>query len=198
MVLHHFLRCRVIIGLLGGKGAGKSTVAAHLAWQYGAHIYALADELKELLRHTFLLSQEQLHGTQAQKEAVDVRWGLSPRQLMERQGDAIRHVYGDMFQIARVMKHIETQNARLAVISDIRYKHEADAIRHHGVLWRVHYAPGVRQWPGTHSSERDWPLLPVDLEIIPGANGHAELYAAVDDACVMSEIEKDYNESARY
>ncbi len=179
----------LIVGIVGGKGAGKNTAANHLAKVYGAAVYAIADELKELLRNVFKLSEAQLHGTQLEKETIDPRWGLSPRQLMERQGDALRLVYGDMFQIDRLLTQIVCNESRLAVISDIRYEHEAMRIQDQGLLWRLHYAPGLEQWSSIHSSEAQWQRPEVDLEIMPGRPGKEELHVAIDRACAMFEIE---------
>lgn len=178
----------MIIGLVGGKGAGKNTVAAYLSSRYGATTYSIANELKELLRHMFGLSQAQLHGTQLEKEAVDHRWGFSARELMECQGDALRHVYGDTFQVNRVLSQIAHDSPRVAVISDVRYAHEAVRVRLQGVLWRLRYAPGLHLWPSEHSSEQEWTKPDVDLEITPGAKGTLELEASVDQACKIFGI----------
>lgn len=186
-----------IIGLLGGKGVGKNTAAAYLARAYGAKLYALADELKELLRDVFKLSQEQLHGSQVVKETIDERWGLSPRQLMERQGDALRRVYGDMFQTDRLLVQIAADAPRLAVVCDVRYPHEALRIRSQGALWRLHYAPGLQQWPSSHSSEAYWLTQEVDVELTPFGKGVEHLHASLDEACNAYNLEKGHYESAR-
>lgn len=180
----------MIIGILGGKGAGKNTAAEYLVEHYGATSFAIANEMKEIIRNVFLLSNEQLHGTQAQKETADPRWGLSPRQMMERQGDALRRVYGDAFQVDRLLDTIITIQPRLAVISDIRYQHEATRIHLQGTLWRLHHAPGLRQWPVTHNSETEWMKPRVDLEITPGPGGVSELHDAIDQACRMFGIRR--------
>ncbi len=178
----------MIIGLMGGKGAGKDTIAAYLAKAYGARVYAIAGELKELLRIVFRLSEEQLHGSQDVKETVDPRWGLSPRQLMEVQGDALRRVYGDFFQVQRLLCQIAFDSPSLAVVSDVRYSHEAAKVRPRGVLWRIHPAPGLHRWSSSHSSEAEWMLPEVDLEITPAKEGLAELYSSIDEACHMAWI----------
>lgn len=173
----------MVIGLLGGKGSGKTTVAQYLASAYGARCYALADELKEIIRDVFELSEQQLHGTQEQKEAIDPRWGLSPRKLMERQGDALRRVYGDAFQTARLLAQIVQDGPHVAVISDVRYPHEIARVRLAGVIWRVRHAPGMKQWPSSHSSESYWARADVDAEIAPESIGIDALHAAVDKVC---------------
>lgn len=180
----------MIIGLLGGKGSGKNTAAAYLAQAYGATVYAIANELKELLRIVFDLSEDQLHGTQAQKETIDPRWGLSPRQMMERQGDALRRVYGNDFQIQRLLWQILAEAPNLAVISDVRYKHEASAVSSRGIVWRMHYAPSLYRWPSAHSSEAEWMFPSVDLEVHPVVPGISELHATIDEACEAFDIRR--------
>jgi hypothetical protein len=179
-----------VIGLLGGKGSGKTSAAAYLAETYGAKVYALADELKELVRHVFLFSQEQLHGSQEDKERLDPRWGFSSREVMERTGDALRLVYGDAFQTDRVLQQIKADAPDVAVISDVRYQHEAAQVRQAGgLLWRLRHAPGLKQWGSSHSSEAWWMNEMVDWELLPGF-GVDQLHFAIDLACGMFHVKR--------
>lgn len=178
-----------IVGIRGGKGAGKDTAARYLVEKYGARQYASADDLKTLAAAVYGLRPEQLHGTQAAKEAVDPRTGLSGRQAMTRLGRAVRRVFGRTFWIDRVIARILTESPELAVISDVRFLHEADRIREvSGDLWRLHYAPGLHPGAVTEESEAEWMLGDVDLEITPGPGGVAELYPLLDRACEQFDI----------
>ena len=173
-----------ILAILGGKGAGKSTAAQYLAEKLDAKAYALADPLKETLCIELGLSQEQLHGTQAQKDAVDPRYGLSPRQLMERQGDGLRAIFGEDCLVDYTLDAIYRDMPPLAIVSDVRRTNEVEALRCDGaLLWRLHYAPAMVCGPGTHISEAEWMKPEVDLEIVPGVQGLTELFAALDEAC---------------
>ncbi len=186
----------IIIGILGGKGAGKSTLARYLGDSYGATQYAIADKLKRLVKKTFDLSDKQLWGSQASKEAVDPRYGITPRTMMERQGDALREEYGIHFQIQDLLYTIAHDAPEIAVISDVRYKDEADYIKLHGckrygtrtpLLWRIHRARGLRTWKSEHATEADWQQIPVDAELHPTAE-LSDLMRCADDAARMLDI----------
>ena len=63
----------MMIGLVGQKMSGKDTVADHLFRPYSFSRYAFADKLKAVAMDLWDLSHEQVHGTEAQKEAIDPR-----------------------------------------------------------------------------------------------------------------------------
>lgn len=187
-----------LIGLLGGKGAGKDTAARYLCEKLGGKQYAIADELKYLVKGIYGFTDTQLWGTQAEKEKAQEDGSPSPRSAMETVGTALRKVYGDDFQVQRLLSDIATEKPEkpaVAIVSDVRYANEAKFLRGANTrvfggavssvfLIRLQYAPGLRRWPSTHASEQGQ-NIPVDLEITPGAGGVSELYAALDGACVM-------------
>lgn len=185
-----------IIGIAGGKGSGKDTASDYLVENYGAVKYAFADLIKKLLIISFGLKRDQLYGTQDQKETVDPRYNLSPRQLMQRVGDGAREAFGDCFWVEKLFQQIVEDRPKLVVISDVRRVNEADRIWSEGTqykqhpthVWRLHYAPGLRRGEDLHASEQEWMKLRADLEITPGAGGLAELYASLDKACAMFGI----------
>ena len=172
-----------MIGLVGGKGAGKDTAARYLTERYGAQQYAFADAIKSCAMAAFGLTHDQLHGSRHQKETIDPRYQLSPRQLMQRLGDGARAAFGDDFWITRLLGRLELEHPTLAVISDVRLLREASRLRTIGcVLWRLHYAPGLEPSFDPHATEAEWDLPAVDLEIHP-AYCLGELYAALDQSC---------------
>lgn len=129
-----------IIGVSGRAGAGKDTIAAALR-RDGFERIAFADPLKRACAIVFGLTHEQTHGRE--KEIVDLRWGLSPRQIMQRFGtEAIRDVFGEDVWIKSMAAQIERVRAegskRGVVIPDVRFPNEAEAVRAWGgQLWRV-------------------------------------------------------------
>ncbi len=178
----------IVIGLLGPAGAGKSTVAAHLAAKYGAKIYTLAAPLKEIARRVLDFSQEQLYGTQAQKEAVDPRYGFSCRWFLQRLGtEGCRAVLGDNIWTEACLRQITYDNPYVAVIEDVRFVNEADLITQDGgVVWRlrppedeISLARAVGA--GTHASETQWLEAEADYEIAPTMRGIPALLALADD-----------------
>src|SRR5687767_10209152 len=73
-----------IIGLMGVKGSGKSTGSDYLISNYQYKEVAFADPLKKACQALFLFTDEQLYGTQEEKERADPRWfNCSPRTVMQ-------------------------------------------------------------------------------------------------------------------
>src|SRR5678809_1072818 len=109
----------LVIGLAGPAGSGKSSVGAYLAEHYGAHRYAFANPLKELIRRAFDMTEAQLYGTQRDKETKDPRYNVSPRWLMTHIGtEGIRSVFGPDIWAETTLKQICEERPKFAVIED--------------------------------------------------------------------------------
>lgn len=192
----------IIIGLLGPAGAGKSSVAKYLAEKRGAQTYSLARPLKEIARRALQFSEEQLYGTQAQKEAIDPRYGFSCRTFLQKLGtEGCRAVLGDDVWTRACLRQITIDGPAIAVIDDVRFVNEADAIHRFrgtpdgdlsGFVWRLSppedheaqmRASGAGgSGPGAHASETEWRTAIADVEIRPRQRGLDELFALVDAA----------------
>lgn len=171
-----------IIGLLGGAGAGKSTVAAYLRDSYGAKVYTLAKPLKQLVGLAFELTDDQLYGSQESKEAVDPRYNVSPRWLLQRLGtQGIRTVFGEDVWVNLCLKNIRNDAPRLAVIDDVRFENESAHIRMaQGVVWRLNSTRKYSNADQTHQSEAEWLKAPYDDRITHDGENLALLLAKVD------------------
>ncbi len=184
------------IGLLGPAGAGKSSVAEYLERCYGAKRYSLAGPLKEIAMRTLDLTHDQCWGTQAQKETVDPRYGFSPRWFLQRLGtEGCRAVLGDKIWTQTCLTAISRDRVDFAVIEDVRFMNEAEAILFDtsygrtGQVWRlVPPAQTDSIDTGTHASESEWRRAPFSREIVPNARGLKELFGLVDDACASLGI----------
>jgi hypothetical protein len=173
---------RVMIGLTGRKGVGKSTVAQYLRDHHGFVEYAFAFPLKEACQILFLLSDEQMED-RVQKETKDSRWDLSPRQIFQMIGtDLFRNHFRQDFWIRRFELWLETiPSDTPIVVSDIRFQDEADAVRiHKGWILGIECCP--RSTNDCHASE---------LQTISGIDYHiqnnktmAHLYDTIDDIMV--------------
>lgn len=115
-----------IIALAGRAGSGKSTCSKFLEEAAGAKRFSIADPLKRLAQAVMGFSDAQLWGTQAEKEAIDPRYGMSARQFLIRLGDNARKVLGDRVWIDGCRKAIYDSGASLAVVEDLRYPNEAE------------------------------------------------------------------------
>lgn len=157
----------VLIGLLGTKGSGKSTGANYLVSKFGFIEKSFADCLKKICQELFLFSDDQLYGTQEQKETPDPRWfNCSPRSAMQFIGtDLLRN------QMEQIMpgigKNIFTHHFRIwyheqiknnpdinVVISDVRFQNEVDFIHElGGIVIKIH-RPDIES-SDNHQSEKE-------------------------------------------
>ena len=123
-----------LIGLVGQKRVGKDTAADYLESKYHLKKYAMATPMKDALKSLFLLSDAQLYGDQ--KEVVDPRWGVTPRELMDFIGvDTLKYNLPKKFpQIGdiyikhlhfKMMAHPEDSLA----ICDVRFQKDVDALK---------------------------------------------------------------------
>lgn len=146
---------RVIIGLCGLAGSGKSTVAKCLE-QIGYQRVAFADPLKDMLAAVGF-TREQLYGSE--KEVVVPDLGVTPRYAMQTLGTEWgRDLISERFWIDLWGRKVATI-AGPVVADDIRFQDEADAVRAAGgIVWEV-IRPGVGRQ--AHASEQqdiqaDW------------------------------------------
>lgn len=173
-----------IIGLLGAAGSGKSTVAKHLIKKYGAKQYTLAAPLKTIVGKAFDLTDDQLYGTQIQKETVDPRYNVSPRWLFQRIGtEGIRSAFGDDVWWKLLLDKVKQDNPSLAVIDDVRFSNESLGLRNAGAYIIRLESDYKSKADHTHQSEAEWSRAPYDT-VIRTRNGNLEgLYNAVDKVC---------------
>jgi len=180
-----------IIALMGPAGAGKSTVSKHLVEKYGAKTYSLAGPLKEIAKRTLGFTDQQLYGTQAQKEVDDPRYGFSCRWFLQRLGtEGCRAVLGDDVWTKACLRQIKIEYPEVAVIDDARFVNEARAVLDAGgYVWRLRppedgEALARKIAAGTHPSETEWLSAPANLEIAPRKRGIPELLELVDAAAL--------------
>jgi len=196
-----------IIALCGPAGSGKTTVASYLIEKYGARRYGFATPLKEMVKRALDFTDEQVYGTQEQKEAVDPRYGHSPRWFLQRIGtEGCRAVFGEDFWTRQCIDTIKRDAPCLAVIDDLRFADEA-----HAVQWSGLVASVLRLWPvgdrvaleraaaaGSHASEEQWKQLTADIEITPETRGVDVLLKAVDNAMTLLNIQPTMTRGVRW
>lgn len=118
-----------VVALLGEAGSGKSTVARFLERTYGFTRLSLATPLKEITRRAFELTHEQVYGDLRAKEAVDPRYNVSPRWLLQRLGtEGMRAVLGEDFFLDHLFKTIFMNGDGNYVIEDLRFPNEAQRL----------------------------------------------------------------------
>jgi hypothetical protein len=124
----------MIIGLAGKAQVGKDTVADYLVENFRFEKFAFATALKQFCLNLYCLSSSQLN-TPEGKSTLDKHYGKTPRELLQKTGEALRGVYPNIWvdQIER-----KIYNHHRVVISDVRYKNEAEFVKNNkGILIRL-------------------------------------------------------------
>lgn len=131
-----------LIGLSGKAGSGKDTFAKFLE-PFGYIRISFADPLKTVAKLIFGLTEGQVTDPRA-KEEEDLRWGMSPRRIMQEVGKKMREIHSDVWlrqALARINDERINNDRHNFVITDVRFPNEADVIRSlGGVLVRIERA----------------------------------------------------------
>lgn len=176
-----------IIGICGYKRSGKDTAAAYLAEAYGYKHVKFSEDLKCMVRMLFDVTHDQVEGSS--KDVVDEEWQVTPRQIMQFMGTEVMQYklqelcpeVGRTFWVKRLFK--KHGSAKLLVISDVRFRHEIDAIRKHdplSLIVRIQKAATHAHAQDTHVSETDCDTLPVDV-VLQNDDSVEALHARIDD-----------------
>lgn len=169
----------VLIGLIGNKRVGKTTFSDYLVDKFKFKTYAFADPIKEGAKIMFNLTNEQVHGDL--KEVVDKRWGLTPRQFLQKLGtDCCRKTFGNDVWIKTMKFWYADNKDKNVVISDIRFPNEAQAITElGGVLIKI-INPNIKTNKDSHESEQLVDTINYDL-IINNNLGIEEYYKKIEN-----------------
>lgn len=143
---------RVLIGIAGLAGSGKSTVAEFLRTEHDFAVVSLADPIKRIAKDLFAFSDMQLWGPSSARNDVDPRYGVSPRHVLQQLGTEFGRAIWPAVWTTRALK--DAASMPRVVIPDVRFADEADAIRAAGgVVWRVLRGEGLAGHEATHASE---------------------------------------------
>ena len=157
----------MLIGITGKAGCGKDTLADALIKQHGGMKIGFADPLKAACKELFQLSREQLHDRK-EKEVIDVRWGKSPRQLLQFVGtDLLRKQFDTEIFIKSTKARIASlqKTLPLVVVTDCRFENESQLIRDcKGQI--IHLSrPNIAE-VSPHVSENALEVFPSDIRIV--------------------------------
>lgn len=124
-------RPAAIIALHGKKGHGKDTIADYLHHNFGYKKHAFATPLKKATQALFDFAPAQLEDRDL-KEAIDARWGFSPRWALQHMGtEFVRNMIGEDALVKRLQMEIEPLLAQgqLIVVTDVRFPNELRALK---------------------------------------------------------------------
>lgn len=172
-----------LVGISGKSGSGKDTIAAHLGERYAFRRVAIADRLKRMTLETFALAPDQLWG--AGRDTLDPRWDLTPREIYQRLGDALRNIHPETLVRGWIADTRSMLEEGVSVVTpDIRTPLEVVALRGAGgELWRVRRGePLLRGAAAEHLTETALDdLRDVDVDLVNDGS-IADLIARVDAA----------------
>lgn len=126
-----------VIVLSGKKKRGKDTFAEFLVDEMvprckDVTLIALAEPLKKAARDIFGLSAAQVD-SQLAKEIVDDRWGMTPREILQKLGTEVGRTFDqDVWVktgIARIKKALIAGQTDVVVVPDCRFPNEIERIR---------------------------------------------------------------------
>lgn len=189
-----------IIGLVGVKGSGKTTVARHLV-QSGYTEVSFADTLKDSLCTLLGIDRCRFDDpAMKEQECSDLEdITMSPRAMMQKYGDMMKRLFGPHVFIKSVCRRLRLVETPV-VISDIRFPDEAEFVRTLGaVIYRIvpgktcHIQKGDHNGNefgivhmGTHDSESLQRSIVCDATIFNSGMGLEELYVAIDGYIVSA------------
>ena len=121
-----------IIGILGKAGSGKGEVARYFVECRGATRVSIAYPIKRMCQELFQLTEQQVFGSQKDKETIDPRYGRSPRELLVALGESGRRFAGDQIWLDSALHYIKNHHLttfhNTYVIEDVRMPREVQAI----------------------------------------------------------------------
>ena len=181
-----------LFGLMGIKKSGKDTCADYLVGHYGFQKKSFADPLKKACAEIFLFSNEQLYGTQEQKETPDPRWfGCTPRLAMQYVGTELLRDNLDKI-MPGLGKNIFTHRFKLwyeeesrknpnlcVVIADVRFQNEVDFIQSLGGYVIKIDRPDVLT-NDIHPSELELQSITIYNDLIKNTGTLEEFYFKID------------------
>jgi len=151
----------MIIGLLGQKQSGKDTCADYFVKNHGFERFAFGDSVKEVCRILFGFNDEQLYGDK--KEEIDRYLNITPREAFQKIGTEFgQYLIHELLPNLNIEKRTlwtlaldKIDISKNIIISDVRCKHEIDAIKKKGGIIIKINRNTIQNDFNKHSSEQE-------------------------------------------
>ena len=178
-----------IIALTGLRRSGKDEVANYLSKNYGYTNVKFAATLKRVVKSMFDMNDDQVEGEL--KDAIDYRWGITPRQAMQFMGTEVMQYkiqellpcVGRNFWAKQLCCQIKTSPYSMFAISDARFVHEIEELKSQFLnvqVVRIIRQPALDQIDD-HCSEKEWLEINPNYTLINNINEPIEnLYKNID------------------
>lgn len=173
----------MIIGLLGAKGCGKSTVfAKHLKENYGFTSVAHADPIKSMLKGLPGITEDHVNG-HLKETPCDILCGQTPRHAMQTIGSewGRRLIHDDLWVHLWGLEALRHDNV---VADGVRFKNEVDKIKELGGITIKIRRPSV-EGESAHDTEMYASVLKTDYEVF-NEDGNREKGIALLDSIMCS------------
>ena len=120
-----------IIGILGRSRSGKDTAATIIKKLHPIYtIHRFAQPIKNALQEIYDFTPEQLEDDQ--KELVDPRYNISPRQAMQDMTYFYLDKHGAGFFSDKLFSIFDNNKTKRIIIPDVRYEHDIHQIHKRG------------------------------------------------------------------
>ncbi|HSW76544.1 MAG TPA: hypothetical protein VLG50_05840 [Candidatus Saccharimonadales bacterium] len=166
----------MLIAFTGNIGSGKDTASDYLVYKYGFDKTTFAKPLKDALKTLFMFSDNQLYGTQEEKNTIDQRWNLSPRKAMQWLGTDILRNQFDVNYFVKYFKLYYVDRID-TVVSDLRFLNESLLIKSLGGIVVKINRQGTTS---NHQSETELHHIEYDF-MIDNNQTIDDLYHQLDD-----------------
>lgn len=166
----------MLVGVLGKKGVGKTTMSKYLVDNYGFEIDSFAEPLKQALKIVFGFTEDQVNGEF--KETEDSYWKVTPRLIMQLFGTEIlqyeipkyvemktgKRPFGRDHWVRLMDKRRgrEIEAGNNIVIHDVRFPHEVEYIRRKGGIITRIVNPDMPKSNDGHPSETELDSMVVE------------------------------------
>lgn len=158
-----------LVGLVGGIGSGKSSIALDFEKRFGFVRISFADALKLSVYDTLAplgIQRRRFFGTQADKaEPIPQLGGVTGRQLLELVGtEGYRAAYANIWTDIAMVTPI---SGLYRVFDDVRFPNEAEAIRaRNGVIIKAICVGNPNSVRTGHESDEAWEAIDPDYVLM--------------------------------
>lgn len=169
----------MLLGIAGPKNSGKDTFANRFKLYMPCISRAFAEPVKRTCQQLYLLTENQLYDTE-EKERIDPRWGLSPRQMFQQLGtNYIRNQIDPNFFLKHfeIWYHQQPSDTNI-IIPDVRFQNEVDLIHRLGGKVVYIYRPFLSE--DLHESEISATQLNHIDYYIENCGTLSQFYKAID------------------